>query len=537
MTSEATSNPSQIGRYQIAGRLATGGMAEIFLAVLDGPGTFRKPVVIKRMLPRFADRPVLRQMFLTEACSIASFQHPNLVAVFELGTDDDELFLVMEYLAGEHMNAIIRRLKKDGRQADYNLAAGIIHDACRGLHYAHEVIDDNGIPLELVHRDVSPENIFITYDGAVKVIDFGLVQSAALNDPTANLLKGKPHYMSPEQTVGSFVDRRSDIFALGILLFEMTTGRQLFRRSSDNETFDAVRYAPIPRPSTLRFDYPPMLEAVCLRALDRDVNNRYQTCAEMAADLAKIARGLSWSMAEEGRAQTMAQLFSGRRKRKQELLSQVEGGTALSKVEVGDSVRDRSSSVAFVESAPSQRPRRVTVAALAIGALAAAGLLYAGQRFRARADVPPVAHSKLAPSDATNAKVELRVETLPPGAKVRLGDTVMTSPATSLIERSTQPSTVEISRPGYQVERKTIVLDRDHALLVQLVPEAQEPNDDAIETQEASSRSSSSSSRSSKKSPTKKPSRPRDREPRSAARRDPPKEKKEDKKDTFYRFD
>ncbi len=179
-------------------------------------------------------------MFVDEARIVAGIRHPNVVAVQELAHEGDELFLVMEYLEGESVGGVARRLVTRGESLRRSLAAFVIAEACAGLHAAHELVDDEGLPRDLVHRDVSPQNVFVTYSGQVKVLDFGVAKAANRNTQTeAGQVKGKFAYMSPEQCLGKPLDRRSDIFGLGIVLWELSTGRRLFKRGSEHLTFKA----------------------------------------------------------------------------------------------------------------------------------------------------------------------------------------------------------------------------------------------------------------------------------------------------------
>src|SRR5262249_34107635 len=208
--------PRTIGRYEVVGELATGGMAEIFLGRLVGPSGFERPVVIKRILRQLSHKESFVAMFLDEARIVAGIRHPNVVQVQELGQDTGELYLVMEYLEGESVASLVRRLVAQGERVDYALAAHVVAEACAGLHAAHEAQN-------LVHRDVSPQNVFITYDGHVKVIDFGIAKTEGRMAQTeAGQVKGKFGYMSPEQCKADPLDRRSDVFALGIVLYELS---------------------------------------------------------------------------------------------------------------------------------------------------------------------------------------------------------------------------------------------------------------------------------------------------------------------------
>ncbi len=233
--------PEQIGRYQILGLLGTGGMAEILLARLSGPSGFERPVVIKRILPHLAREKRFRDMFTDEARIVAGIRHQNVVHVNELGLEGDELYMVMEYLEGESAASLARRLASSRKLLNFGLCAHIMAEMAAGLHAAHEMRHPDGTPQNLVHRDVSPANVFVTYAGEAKILDFGIAVAAdRVSRTEAGQVKGKYAYMSPEQCQGAQLDRRSDIFSMGTVLYEVSTCRRLFKRASDMLTLQAI---------------------------------------------------------------------------------------------------------------------------------------------------------------------------------------------------------------------------------------------------------------------------------------------------------
>ena len=319
-----------VGRYEVVGRLALGGMAEILLGRLRGPSGFERPVVIKRILAHLAEQSTFVDMFLDEARLAARIQHRNVVQVHELGQEGRDLFLVMEYLEGENAAGLIRRSLVVHQELHLAVCAYIMAEACAGLHAAHELTDQAGNPMGLVHRDVSPQNIFIGYNGAVKVLDFGIAKAA---DRTAHTevgqLKGKFEYMSPEQCRGKPIDRRSDIFALGIVLYELITRRRLFKRDTKLAVLEAVCRDPLMPPSKLEPSCPPSLEAVVLKALAKRADQRYPTAADMRRDLLAVTRELSPGDPEESLAALMRELFQDRIAEKREMLHQVREGAIV----------------------------------------------------------------------------------------------------------------------------------------------------------------------------------------------------------------
>ena len=316
--------PPKIGRYSVLGYLADGGMAEIFLGREHG-----RPVVIKRILPHLARQGSFVSMFIDEARIGSMVRHPNVVEIYELGQVGTDLFMVMEYLAGESVSGLLRRLTVRDQRLSFALGAYIIAEACAGLHAAHELCDDNGNSFGLVHRDISPSNLFISYEGEVKVLDFGIATAAhRLTKTSTGQVKGKFSYMSPEQCLGEQLDRRSDIFSLGIVLYELTTQRRLFKRANELLVLKGVTEEPIPRPSREIPGYPELLERVVMRALSRDPSRRHRTAYELRNDLLAVIEILGADiMLRAPLAQQMTDLFPERITEKQALLRSVRAGT------------------------------------------------------------------------------------------------------------------------------------------------------------------------------------------------------------------
>lgn len=277
--------PEKLGKYRLVRRLAQGGMAEIFLAKQEGPGGFEKNVVIKRILPEFSDQPQFLKMFLDEARIAAQLSHPNIVQLFDFGEVDGQHFLCMEYLAGEDLSFIFHHCRREGIRFPPAVAASILAAVADALNYAHEFVDDRGQALNIVHRDVTPSNIFLTYQGQVKVLDFGIARAEGRLDKTrAGLIKGKLKYMSPEQILAKSIDSRSDIFALGAVGYALLTGEEAFARTAQTEVFQAVVNDPIVSPRDKNGEVPAELSAIIMKALERDVKARYQTAADLKRD-------------------------------------------------------------------------------------------------------------------------------------------------------------------------------------------------------------------------------------------------------------
>ena len=259
-------------------------MGRLYIAERRGVRGFVKIVALKLILPHLADSAQLRDMFLNEARIAARLEHPNIVATYELGEVEGKYFISMEYLPGEDLSAVIGR-SQGGQAIPIEIAAGLAQQVAKGLHYAHDVRDGQGRLVGLVHRDVNPRNIFVTYHGGVKLLDFGMVRNPAGPKSVPGVFKGKYGYCAPEQLEGGRIDRRTDVFCLGIVLWECLTGARLFDVGTDIETIDAVRSRRIERPGVLRPEVPRSLEEIVLRALAREPAQRYQSAHEMSEEL------------------------------------------------------------------------------------------------------------------------------------------------------------------------------------------------------------------------------------------------------------
>jgi serine/threonine protein kinase len=291
----ATAPAETLGKYELVRPLAQGGMAQIFLARQSGPGGFEKQVVIKRVLPHLATNHDFVQMFLDEARLAARLSHPNIVQVFDFGEADGSYFLAMEYLVGEDLATVQEALVSKRQGMPGIIAALILSSACEALHYAHTFADETGAELKIVHRDVSPSNLFLTYQGQVKVLDFGIAKAEGkLVHTESGVLKGKFLYMSPELITGEALDARSDVFALGAVLHEWLTGRPVFKRATSLASLRAITDERIPAPSELVLGVPPELEQIAMRALERDRGKRWQSALEMRMALDEyVARSSS----------------------------------------------------------------------------------------------------------------------------------------------------------------------------------------------------------------------------------------------------
>jgi len=298
-----------LGRYELLMPIAQGGMAAVWAARRRGVHGFSKTVAIKTMLPEISEEPQFERMFLDEARVASRIIHPNVVQILDLGEQDDVLYLVMEWVDGESL-ATFRRMVPDQRMP-LPVALQLVIDVCAGLHAAHTLCDEENKPLGLVHRDVSPQNILIGYDGVVRITDFGVAKVAGRTGETTSLgrTRGKPPYMAPEQARGRPIDCRADVFALGIVLYQLTTGRHPFRGETDVATLhNILGDQPLVLPSLFVPSIPSSLEAVIARALCRDPESRTASARELMLALEDVMEEGGWKVRREDVARLMEEL-------------------------------------------------------------------------------------------------------------------------------------------------------------------------------------------------------------------------------------
>ncbi|WP_437812487.1 serine/threonine protein kinase [Sorangium sp. So ce1078] len=313
--SPADRYPRSLGKYQFIATLGRGGMADVHLAVAVGPAGFSKLQVIKRLRPNIADEPEFRDMLLDEARLAARLNHRNVVQTNEVGLADGEYFIAMEYLDGQPLSRVISRAREQERPLPLAVSLWILSEVLAGLHYAHELVDYDGTPLNVVHRDISPHNIFITFDGQVKIVDFGIALAAhRVVETQAGTLKGKVAYMSPEQAFShsSQIDRRADIFSAGVILWEMLTGRRLWRGLTDPQIISRLM-RDIPDVRSARPDVPFELARICAHALAHSPDRRYSTAADLRAELERYAERVGEQVTAEQVGELVGELFANER--------------------------------------------------------------------------------------------------------------------------------------------------------------------------------------------------------------------------------
>ena len=279
----------RLGRYQVLAQLAAGGMAGVYVARALAMAGFERLVAVKVLHPHLAHEEEFISMFLDEARLAARIHHPNVVATLDISdTEGDGFFLVMEYIEGHHLGALLQQAAKDGLRVPPPIVVRVVLDALAGLAAAHDLVDENGTPLHLVHRDISPHNIMVGTDGIARLTDFGVAKAEVrLTSTRDGQFKGKLAYMAPEHASTGATDQRSDLFAMGIILWEGLTGRRLFRADTNAQTLNKILVEPIPPPSEARPELAPF-DALCARALERDPALRFQTADEFAAALEAV---------------------------------------------------------------------------------------------------------------------------------------------------------------------------------------------------------------------------------------------------------
>jgi len=317
--------PERIGRYELRFELASGGMGSVYLARLDGTAGFEKLVALKRIHPHLAKETDCVEMFLDEAKIASRITHPNVCSVFDFGQADGEYYIAMEYLVGEPLARVYTRVAKIPEQRRSPLLplrmARIIADACEGLHAAHELKDANGDLLHVVHRDVSPRNLFVTYDGAAQLVDFGVASARErLHKTSTGDVKGTIAYMAPEQLKAGTIDRRIDTWALGAALWEALAVKRLFKRDTTANTMFALLYEEIPPPSKFRSQVPKELDDIALKALARDPNDRWQNAREMGRALRQFLSKQDELIGPAELSEWMAELFPQGEARKNQLM-------------------------------------------------------------------------------------------------------------------------------------------------------------------------------------------------------------------------
>jgi eukaryotic-like serine/threonine-protein kinase len=511
-----------LGKYRLIAELGHGGMAEVFLAVARGPAGFNKLLVIKQIRPQLAEDPDFLSMFLDEARLAARLSHPNVVQTNEVGEENHRYFIAMEYLEGQPLNRILHRMGRNGA-LPLAMHLRIICEVLGGLQHAHDLTDYDGTPLHVVHRDATPHNIFLTYDGQVKVVDFGIAKAMNSSSETkTGVLKGKVAYMAPEQAKGDRVDRRADVFSVGVILWEALAGRRLWKGLNDIAVLNHIISGDIPSPRTVNPTLHERLEEICMLALAPNRDDRYESASALQMDLEQCIEeiGERGSVREAGRL--VGEYFAEERAKMKSIIeTQLRNAKSLPTGEYGaleipqlvdpmrlsqagptvDTAGSGSLPGALVSStpvrvqqpsvteatpysslagnsntpppeAPSRSSRR---AAMVTGAVAATAVIVAGVIWvsaRGPAHESPVAASSSAPESGaapapptakpTAGKIDLKVSVSPEGARLFLDDKPLdANPFTGKLPQDGEAHTLRAEAPGYASRVRTITFEKD----------------------------------------------------------------------------
>jgi eukaryotic-like serine/threonine-protein kinase len=431
-------------------------MATVYLAVVQGPAGFNKLTVIKCLRTSLAAEPEFLAMFLGEARLAARINHPNVVQTNEVGFDGQYYYISMEYVEGPTLESIIR---KAGATFPLPLHLNALVQALQGLHHAHELTDFDGSPLKVVHRDVSPHNVIVSYDGIAKLLDFGIAKAADSSENTrTGILKGKCAYMAPEQFGGGNIDRRADVFSAGVCLWQALTGMRLWKGLSDSEIFSRLSRGEIPSPTSVKPDLPPELVAICMRALSPDQSKRYDTAAALATELeAFIAANPAYASSTRDLATFVASLFSADRVEMKKTIDDqlrqvVANGRSL--VSFSSDLASGELPTSTLMPAP---PRRRVPLLVAIGLLLlSVAIVLVILRKKGEAKEPSAANANVV--GAAQAKVTVRV--VPDSAKIFFDDAPLVgNPASATLPRDGLSHRVRAEAPGFARKIELVVLD------------------------------------------------------------------------------
>ena len=502
-------------KYRPLAKLGHGGMASVLLTVMSGPADIHKLLVVKKLLPQLAKDAEFVAMFMNEARVAARLNHPNVLSTYEVGTSDEGPFIVMEYLEGQSLSAVLRRVGRGAMPLSHHV--NVLRRLLAGLEYAHNLVDFDGRPLALVHRDVSPQNSFVGYDGGVKLVDFGIAKVAGLHGQhsRSGRMKGKLGYMAPEQILGEKIDRRADVFSVGVMLWEALAHRRMTLNESDVEVLSRRRRGDLPKVHAYAPQAPAELVSICERALAFSPDDRYPTAAALGTAIDEWVHhaGLRLNDADVGNLVTEA--FAVERARIKSLIEEQlstglsgsievmlpdierlmpaetgamtgmegEGGTPseVSELAGGGTSEGIENSVRRSLAVPSGKrhpPRWALVAGA--GALLAAslvlGLLTRGSPAAAplpavsAAPVLPVPREPPAPPVA--ASVHFAVRVIPEEARLTLdGQPLGKSPYTSVVPRDHAAHIVKAALPGYVTVERALTFDADADLALELEPE------------------------------------------------------------------
>lgn len=507
-------SPNRLGKYRLVAELARGGMGIVYLATNEGVGGFQRIVVIKELKPDLADEPTFLSMFLDEARLAARLHHPNIVQTNEVGQEEGRYFMAMEYLEGRTLQRVVRRGKELGdRSFTRAMYLRVLCEVLSALEYAHNLQDYTGTALEIVHRDVNPQNVFLTYDGQVKVVDFGIAKTADQTEETqAGVLKGKVSYMAPEQATGMHPDSRADVYSVGVMLAEAMTGERLWGKSGDVEILTRLVRNEIPDPGARDPGLPPELLRICRRAMSHAREERYPSAAALLQDLEAYIEASGEKASNREIARLVSDRFASERAQMRNMVedhmtaakdsSRLVPTLALSNQAAASlsgiaGVSDGSISGGSSGRSSTARSLRGVSSSTALGGgsgrspllLAGVGVLLGGavvaaiafglrsphveeaEASKAVASVPvvaiPTATATAAPSSSapTTNTVNVRIRVSPPNATLSIdGATVPGNPYVGTFPRGTATHSLRAIAPGYLPKAEDMSFEEDTAV-------------------------------------------------------------------------
>jgi len=491
-TASAVLVPSatSLGKYRVLSELGRGGMANVYLAVTRGPNAVSKLVVLKALLPELATQPSALRSFLDEARLAAQLNHGNVVQTYEIGTQGDRQVIVMEYLEGQSLGSVIRHSAATDSPLSLGFQLRIIISVLEGLQYAHELRGYDGLPLMLVHRDISPQNVFVTYDGQVKVLDFGIAKAVtSRNETAAGMIKGKLSFMSPEQMVGERVDRRADVYSVGCMLWAAAAGRKLWKDTPGAQVMRAVMNGEVPSPQSVNPNADPELCRIVMKCLATDCGERFQSALELQEQLEHYCEERSIRNRPRDLGLFVSKLFAATRAelraRVEQQLSQVDlvdaALTTDPDVENTISVASRavqnagstatglssaSTNLAVTTRVPSKSPARWMLG-LSLAVLGAALVWRAAPRAHSAVGAPPLPAQAVTKAAPENATVELR--SLPGNAQLFLdGQPLYGNPSTRMLPKDGKIHTLRAESDGYHLGTAEFTVAKDDSVELRL---------------------------------------------------------------------
>jgi serine/threonine protein kinase len=480
-TVEAVRVEATESKYRILAQLGEGGTASVYLAVAHGPSGFNKLVVLKTIKPLLSEDPDFRRMFLQEARVAARLSHPGIVQTYEVIEAARAPIIVMEYLEGEPLSKILTRAKGD---LSLSMHLRIIADATSALHYAHELTDFDGSPLGLVHRDMTPHNIFVTFEGQTKLLDFGIAKLTFANPETqTGVIKGKLRYMPPEQIAGEAIDRRADIYAVGVMLWEAATGESMWQGCSDATVMDRVLNGEIAAPRDVRPEVPEQLNKICMKALSTDPAGRHGTAAELEGELEGLLDELGSRVTGRAIGKALSNLFADVRVQTKALIEKQLSEVALLSPEEYESMEPAIMNAVpaghpFAQSAvrPVAQPRGGLLRGLGLlmlvgvgGGAAALGLRFARPPAEPLAIRGPGSISASPSDPAPTGRVSVHVSASPTQATLSFdGELLPQNTVVRVLPADGSRHIVTAQAAGYETRSATFVSDGDHEFALSL---------------------------------------------------------------------